>query len=113
MALIKCSECGKEISDKATTCPNCGSPTVSSEQAKKLKEEEIRKTQEGCLLWGCGLPAVLIIGVLCAVLLISLFDSYEPNNPNLSPGINEFDRCVKRQKAKGLSTDSCWNNLRE
>ena len=26
MALIKCSECGKEISDKATNCPNCGCP---------------------------------------------------------------------------------------
>lgn len=24
MALIKCNECGKEISDKANTCPNCG-----------------------------------------------------------------------------------------
>ena len=24
MALIKCSECGKEMSDKATTCPHCG-----------------------------------------------------------------------------------------
>ena len=26
MALIKCSECGKEISDKAKSCPNCGCP---------------------------------------------------------------------------------------
>ena len=26
MALIKCPECGKEISDKATACPNCGMP---------------------------------------------------------------------------------------
>jgi len=24
MALIKCPECGKEISDKAASCPNCG-----------------------------------------------------------------------------------------
>lgn len=24
MALIKCSECGKQISDKASFCPNCG-----------------------------------------------------------------------------------------
>lgn len=24
MALIKCPECGKEISDKASSCPNCG-----------------------------------------------------------------------------------------
>lgn len=26
MALIKCPECGKEISDKAINCPNCGFP---------------------------------------------------------------------------------------
>ena len=26
MALIKCPECGKEISDRATSCPNCGCP---------------------------------------------------------------------------------------
>lgn len=26
MALIKCKECGKEISDKAKICPNCGCP---------------------------------------------------------------------------------------
>lgn len=26
MALIKCGECGNDISDHATTCPNCGNP---------------------------------------------------------------------------------------
>ena len=26
MALIKCSECGKDVSDKAATCPFCGNP---------------------------------------------------------------------------------------
>ena len=26
MALIKCQECGREISDKASACPGCGSP---------------------------------------------------------------------------------------
>lgn len=29
MALIKCIECGKEISDKASSCPNCGIPIAS------------------------------------------------------------------------------------
>ncbi len=26
MSLVKCTECGKEISDKAVSCPNCGCP---------------------------------------------------------------------------------------
>lgn len=32
MALIKCSECGKEISDKASACPNCGMPLRPEER---------------------------------------------------------------------------------
>lgn len=39
MALIKCSECGKEISDKAGACPFCGNPvsenTVTIQSTKK------------------------------------------------------------------------------
>lgn len=26
MALIKCNECGKEVSSNAVNCPNCGNP---------------------------------------------------------------------------------------
>lgn len=28
MALISCPECGKDVSDKAPTCPNCGVPIL-------------------------------------------------------------------------------------
>lgn len=28
MALIKCSECGREISDRANCCPGCGAPVI-------------------------------------------------------------------------------------
>lgn len=38
MALIKCPECGKEISDKAISCPNCGYP-VSQKQEKVLHNQ--------------------------------------------------------------------------
>ena len=31
MALIKCVECNKEISDKAETCISCGSPVVAAD----------------------------------------------------------------------------------
>lgn len=30
MALVHCSECGREISDKAAFCPGCGAPVSSS-----------------------------------------------------------------------------------
>ena len=30
MALINCNECGREISDKAVTCPHCGAPTSNA-----------------------------------------------------------------------------------
>ena len=26
MSIIACSECGKQVSDQAKTCPNCGTP---------------------------------------------------------------------------------------
>lgn len=43
MALIKCTECGKEISDKAVVCPNCGFPienkNVSHINTSENKEE--------------------------------------------------------------------------
>jgi hypothetical protein len=28
MALIKCSECGKDVSSNAASCPNCGNPVT-------------------------------------------------------------------------------------
>lgn len=41
MALIKCKECGKEISDKATTCIHCGCPVILNETKKiDIKTEE-------------------------------------------------------------------------
>lgn len=33
MALIKCSECGKDISDQATSCPGCGCPVKHEQDA--------------------------------------------------------------------------------
>lgn len=35
MALIICSECGKEVSDKAGACPHCGCPRPEMKKGKK------------------------------------------------------------------------------
>ena len=43
MAMIKCTECGKEYSDKASACPNCGCPISYSlvESTNDNKSEEL------------------------------------------------------------------------
>lgn len=36
MALVKCDECGKEVSSKAKSCPNCGNP-INIDNTVKIK----------------------------------------------------------------------------
>ncbi len=52
MGMIKCTECGKEMSDKASVCPNCGCPIedikaklgeIEAEQEAKNKAKEAEK----------------------------------------------------------------------
>ncbi|EMF7387759.1 hypothetical protein ACEV85_02770 [Vibrio parahaemolyticus] len=38
MALITCNECGKEFSDKAPSCPNCGCPTHPCNQGNEATD---------------------------------------------------------------------------
>ncbi|MDR1199280.1 MAG: zinc-ribbon domain-containing protein [Prevotellaceae bacterium] len=39
MSLINCSECGKQVSDKAMSCPNCGNP-INQNLTTQNKDEE-------------------------------------------------------------------------
>lgn len=51
MALIKCSECGKEFSDRASACPNCGCPTaamLSQEQTEPIEMENEAPEEAQC-----------------------------------------------------------------
>lgn len=40
MALVPCEECGREISDAADSCPNCGMPVKQVEEAEETDEKE-------------------------------------------------------------------------
>ena len=47
MALIKCYECSKEISDKANSCPHCGAPKIDSKStSQKINDEKCKKCDE-------------------------------------------------------------------
>ena len=40
VALIKCPECGREISDRAASCPNCGYPLVNAAPSRPSADAE-------------------------------------------------------------------------
>ena len=46
MALIKCPECGKEISDRAGTCPNCGYPIEETKKKEAADETAVKEEKE-------------------------------------------------------------------
>lgn len=48
MSMIKCTECGKEISDKAAACPHCGCPMteILSVTKENKKEEKVKPIKE-------------------------------------------------------------------
>jgi Domain of unknown function (DUF4352) len=55
MALIKCRECGREISSKSATCPGCGAPV---------------KAKSSCFAGGC-LAVVAVIGIFVLIGMLS------------------------------------------
>ena len=55
MALIKCTECGKQISSRAEKCPNCGCP-IKKELPKLICPEcgkEVSENDTKCTICGC------------------------------------------------------------
>lgn|GEM_PF-1524003 len=49
MSLIVCPECGKEISNKAVVCINCGSPITSNELVSKIRINLQENEENGSL----------------------------------------------------------------
>lgn len=60
MALIKCPECGKEISSSAKNCPNCGHPITKEPELKQtiiVKE----KKKGSCLMKILAVVVILVV----------------------------------------------------
>lgn len=68
MALINCSECGKEVSDKAASCPNCGNLINKKEEKQeeflccpKCRSKELHSEHKG-FSGGKALAGAVITG---------------------------------------------------
>lgn len=65
MALIKCPECGREVSETATSCPNCGHPLNSGGTENQKVVLAVEQKFKGALSAGR-----LAIGIISMVLFV-------------------------------------------
>ena len=67
MALMNCPECGKEMSDKADKCPNCGYPLDKRGDEKELGklQKSVKKKSRKKLLIGAA--------IICAATITGIF----------------------------------------
>ena len=70
MALIRCSECGHQISDQAIACPECGYPLNNSNSDTDKRLQELRE-QDKKLLRKFGLLFLLGIILILAFAFFS------------------------------------------
>ena len=85
MALVKCSECGKQVSDKASACPGCGAPISAAgagtpiqtmqKTSKKLKAQQL-------------LAGVFFTFGIFAIIFNGVYASHE--NTSMSTGVIIF-----------------------
>ncbi len=78
MALIKCEECGREISEEARTCPNCGVKTAKTKKQNKTMSKVVimvliiviliaiigintNNAKKKDLMYQCGIEAINIL----------------------------------------------------
>lgn len=103
MALIKCPECGKEISDKAPSCPQCGVP-LGFKSNPAIRQSTTKDTDDSAeepklqSRLGVGLLAFVVISVVAIVVVIKLANS--PPSPPSNWTVMDAGKFSIRKRAK-------------
>ena len=59
MALMKCPECGQDVSEQAATCPHCGYSLKESERKNRVKNAKAKIN--------ANMTPIIVIGILALV----------------------------------------------
>lgn len=129
MALIKCPECEKEISDKAESCPNCGCPmqsstaqsVISSVAQENNNENSVKQYEQKKVI---SIKYIIIILFIILVVFFLFFKLSHKKPSNVSEKMysygesaikviddyldNEINYDTAHDKLDGLQSSSKW-----
>lgn len=89
MSLIKCPECGKEVSDKSKTCVHCGYPLARNNTTQNKKGEPVVRSINKHL-------SLLLVGLAIIVFVIVIFICGMNGSKHIAP-IKGHWECVNCQ----------------
>ena len=91
MAMIKCKECGKKISDKAKSCPHCGYSYVDDDDiVNEFSKKNITKI-------------CYIIGIIISIFVIGKLIYKSSNNNKISEVTGKWSSVKKSESNSGVS----------
>jgi len=102
MALINCSECGKEISDKAQSCPNCGTP-ISAAETTPLAEPSSQAPKKS------GKWKYILLGVVVLAVFGSIIEKIDDKGPSETSRIAKSPVDASKPKQLKSDDDPCKN----
>ena len=115
MSLIKCSECGNSVSDKASACPHCGCPLQKSNIfVGQLPEIGVKPPVSDGKKQSKFSPTVFI-AVLTVILMASVVimgaclensESYARNSSSLSPEARIIAQISPTLEKVGIDADN-------
>ncbi len=125
MALIKCKECGHEVSDKASACPNCGCPLEKEcickecgrlipdgvdacpncgfpiECVKTAYQEVVYEPRKNIvLIWS------LIVAFLCLIVGGGFYAYTKLYNKTIADNVQQGDVISNSEEGKAVNSDS-------
>lgn len=107
MALINCPECGKEVSNTAVACPNCGHPLAPPQEKRTVVREVPPPVVEKESFPKWIFVPLAILGAILIFLLFALFRQEDDNQKNINVAVSADRRATN----SSTRTDSEPNQI--
>ena len=117
MSLVKCKECGHEVSTNAVVCPNCGEPQSDSKKESqeitadklvdKASEPNKKKPKSGCL--------TAVLSLVFVILVIFVVVRQSCDSGDIETAVTGLDAVVKFSGTQFVITNkgaSDWVNVK-